>query len=207
MASYPYPGPAAYPPPAATPAQLEKPTAAFVLSLIGGVFILLWGVAIAAVGAYYQSVTFGFWGGGLVAIGGLEAVAGLLVIVFGILLYVSPQNHVVYGVLVLVFSLVSLAGLGGAIIGFILGLIGGILGITHKPTPPSPTVVYVQPGQAMSPQPQAYYQQPLQYAPPGPVSQPSPSPPADRYCPVCGAGNARVSAFCSRCGKPLPPPS
>jgi len=145
MASTPYPGSTAYPPPAAPPAPLEKPTAAFVLSLIGGIFILLWGAAIAAVGAYAQSVTFGLAGGGIVAIGGLEAVLGLLVIVFGVLLYVAPQHHVMYGVLVLVFAIVSLIGLGGLFIGFLLALIGGILGIVHKPTPPSPAVVYVQP--------------------------------------------------------------
>ncbi len=36
---------------------------------------------------------------------------------------------------------------------------------------------------------------------------PPPAPAAEKYCPACGQGNARASAFCSRCGKPLPPPS
>jgi hypothetical protein len=40
-----------------------------------------------------------------------------------------------------------------------------------------------------------------QYPPP-----PPPAPPAERYCQYCGMGNARVAAFCQKCGKPLPPP-
>ncbi len=138
-------------PPQAAP--LEKPTAAFILSLIGGMFILLWGLLIAAVG-----VAFGPFGGGLAAIGGIESVLGLFIIIFGVLLFVMSQQHVVFGILVLVFSIISLIGLGGLIIGFILALIGGILGIAHKPTPSAPTVVYVQPqrvcpkcGRAVSP--------------------------------------------------------
>jgi len=48
---------------------------------------------------------------------------------------------------------------------------------------------------------QSHYVEP-QYGPPG--TQPAAL--AERYCPACGAGNARVSAFCARCGRPLPPP-
>lgn len=35
---------------------------------------------------------------------------------------------------------------------------------------------------------------------------PVPAATAERYCPVCGQGNSRSSAFCVRCGRPLPPP-
>lgn len=200
-------------PPVANPQlPLRKPTSAFVLSLIGGIFILLWGLVIVAVGVSIQSQTFGLFGGDVVAIGGIEATLGLLCIVFGVLLYVSPQNHVVFGVLVLVFALVSLIGLGGLIIGFILALIGGILGIAHKPEPdvvvvspypvyyqPPPSAVPVQPGYGAAPPPQPY-----PYA--APSVPPAPQP-AERYCPSCGAGNARSSAFCAKCGKALPPPA
>lgn len=37
----------------------------------------------------------------------------------------------------------------------------------------------------------------------GPFAQPSP---AERFCPACGSGNLRISAYCHRCGKVLPPP-
>lgn len=132
-------------PGAGAAAPLEKPTAAFVLSLIGGIFILLWGLAITAIGVAAQNESFGLVGGDAVGIGAIEAVLGLLVIIFGILLFVMPEHHVALGVLVLLFSIFSLIGLGGLFIGFILGLVGGILGIVHKPSPSSPAIVYVHP--------------------------------------------------------------
>jgi hypothetical protein len=48
---------------------------------------------------------------------------------------------------------------------------------------------------------------PAQY-PPSPqyVSSAPPAPAAERYCPVCGMGNARAAVLCRKCGKPLPPP-
>jgi len=117
----------------------EKPTAGLVLSLIGGIFILLVGILIAAVGGFMGSLP-GVPGGGanmVTLLGVVKIVNGLLVMVFGILLYVKPQQHVVWGVLVIVFSVVSLFDtLGGFIIGLILGLIGGILGAVWKPPAP-----------------------------------------------------------------------
>ncbi len=41
-----------------------------------------------------------------------------------------------------------------------------------------------------------------------PSSTPPPAPAAgaaERFCPSCGAGNARSAGFCAKCGKPLPP--
>lgn len=153
--------------PLTPPPALEKPIAAFVLSLIGGIFILLWGLVIAGIGAQVQSVSFGVVGGAVLAIGAIESLMGLLILVFGVLLYVSPEHHTVYGVLVLVCSLVSLIGLGGLIIGFILALIGGILGIAHRTTPASPQVVYVQPQRVC-------------------VKCGRPVAPDTRFCPACG---------------------
>jgi ribosomal protein S27AE len=127
------------------PGPPQKPTGAFILSLIGGIFILLWGLLLADVGS-----RFGVFGSALTALGALEALLGLLVMIFGILLYVMPTHHTAFGVLVLVFSIASLIGLGGLFLGFILGLIGGILGIVHKPYPvQTQTVVYVQQPQRM----------------------------------------------------------
>ncbi len=126
----------------------EKPTAAFVLSLIGGVFILLSGLAAALI--------FGFIGAGVAMVpgmaplGGAIALMGFLGLIFGILVIVGAvminsgvQNKVKTGsIVVLVFSILSLFTVGGGfLIGFILGLIGSILGLTWKPeatTPPPP---------------------------------------------------------------------
>lgn len=56
----------------------------------------------------------------------------------------------------------------------------------------APSTVYTQPTSSLAP-------------PPPPPAQAVPAQVAERYCPSCGAGNARASAFCESCGKPLPP--
>ena len=43
-------------------------------------------------------------------------------------------------------------------------------------------------------------QPPTQAAP----TQAAPAQAVERYCPSCGGGNSRASAFCESCGKPLP---
>lgn len=90
---------------------------------------------------------------------------------------------------------------GYALVG--LGILLAVLGlflIFQKETPP--LVVSTQPGATLQPQP--LFVQPMAYVQTVPVAPASP--PAERYCPVCGAGNTRASAFCTKCGKPLPPP-
>jgi len=72
----------------------------------------------------------------IAAMGLVGILTGLLVIVFGVLMYIRPQQHVIWGALVLVLSLVSILGFGGFFLGLILGLIGGILGIVFKPSAP-----------------------------------------------------------------------
>jgi hypothetical protein len=82
--------------------------------------------------------------------------------------------------------------------------------LLQSPGPTIPPAVYGQPLAALPPSP---YPPVPQVAPP-PVPYPSnlPSSPAgpsasatERYCPACGATNARTYTFCQKCGKPLPP--
>lgn len=121
---------------------VQKPTAAFVLSLIGGIFVLIGGLAISALGAFVTFFAFGV--GAVLGVAGI--VFGILIIVFAALLNAHPEQHVTYGVLILVFSIVSWFGaFGGFFIGFLLGLIGGILAIVWKP------VQAVPPQQAQMP--------------------------------------------------------
>ena len=131
----------------------EKPTAAFVLSLIAGVLILLGGIfgAIAGIigGAMIGVIPGLGWLGGLIVIlGFLGLIFGIIVIVGAVMINSGERDRVKTGsIVVLIFSILSLfvGGTGGFIIGFILGLIGGILGLTWKPTeeaappPPPPT--------------------------------------------------------------------
>ncbi len=113
----------------------EKPTTAFILSLIGGIFVVIGGLATAAIGAALT-----FFIGGIGGIFGLIGVVwGILIIVFAVMLNSNPNNHASYGALILVFSIVSWFGsFGGLLIGFLLGLVGGILAIVWHPSVQTP---------------------------------------------------------------------
>ncbi|MGQ0798129.1 MAG: DUF6114 domain-containing protein [Methanobacteriota archaeon] len=117
----------------------EKPTAAAVLSIVGGVFILLFGIAVLAL----ASIVGGIFGGLgapvdptaiLVALALPSIVIGIVVIALGALMLMKPTTARILGVVVLVLSIVSFFFGGGFLLGGILALIGGILGIVFKPT-------------------------------------------------------------------------
>ena len=130
----------------------EKPTAAFVLSLIAGIFILLGGGMMSMLGSIMGSYGFGMmrgYGGfgGMMGFGRFPlmgtafGVLGILGIIFGAIVFVSaimlskkPTEHTTWGTIIVVFSVLSIFGsaMGGFGVGLILGLIGGVLGITWK---------------------------------------------------------------------------
>src|SRR3989449_9825909 len=108
----------------------EKPTAAFVLSLLAGIFILLGGALLAAIGA----AIFAFVPAVGLVFGVVGLVFGILVLVGAVMLYTHPDQHVTWGVIILVFSILSIfTALGGFLIGLILGIVGGALAIAWKP--------------------------------------------------------------------------
>lgn len=109
----------------------QVPTAGAILSLIGGIFVLLVGVWLAIIGT-----AFSFFLGSLTGLFFIGLVVGILIVVFAALMFAAPRMKVAWGALVIVLAIVSLpTALGGFFIGFILALIGGILAITYKPTP------------------------------------------------------------------------
>jgi len=137
--------------------ESEKPTVAFILSLIGGVFILLAGGMMSMMASYgYGGMMNGYWGYGMMSgyrwgaspgfgvMGGfgLGALFGIASVIFGVLIIVgslmlhnNPAQHSKWGIMILVFSLLSIFGTGmaGLGVGFVLSLIGGILALTWKP--------------------------------------------------------------------------
>jgi hypothetical protein len=135
----------------------EKPTAAFVLSLIGGIFILLFGIIFGIIPFLFGAVIaaipgIGGIGGIIIVLGLLGIIYGILVIIGAALIYTGDKGKVkIGGILVLLFSILSIfsPAFGGIIIGFILGLVGGILALVWKPeevptrpvtaTPPPPS--------------------------------------------------------------------
>jgi len=126
----------------------EKPTAAFVLSLLGAIFIIIGGLVYAVIfsiiGGIFDVFGFGGLGGLFTIIGVLGIVWGILVLIGAIMMNSEDKGKVRTGsILVLIFSILSWFGAaGGLVIGFLLGLIGSILGLTWKPSryesPPPP---------------------------------------------------------------------
>jgi hypothetical protein len=157
------------------------PYTAFTLSLIAGIFVLLGGLIVAVIGAVFTFFAFGI--GAIIGIFGI--VWGIIIIVGANNLRAHPEQHVTWGVIIMVFSLVSwFGGLGGLLIGFLLGLIGGVIAISWQPSQTTIAPTYV--------------------SPPSPTSS-TPTVQANRYCPNCGAPLPPNSAFCPNCGKPLTP--
>jgi|SRR5208337_3141442 len=159
----------------------EKPMVAFVLSLIGGIFILLGGGMMSMIGPYglggmmngysgYGGMMNGYsgyggysgngWYGGMMGryssgpafgmmghygFGGVFGLAGIVfgivVIVSSVMLYNKPIDHSKWGLLILIFSILSVFGssMAGFGVGLILGVLGGIFAFTWKPPTPSKT--------------------------------------------------------------------
>ncbi|HTT15976.1 MAG TPA: DUF6114 domain-containing protein [Thermoplasmata archaeon] len=129
----------------APPGTKSYPSTAFVLSLIGGIFILLGALAEAALIAIFGTVVFVFIPGLGALILGLAAACvlfALIIIVGAVMLRARPQSAKLWGAIIIVLSIVSIFGaLGGFFIGFILALIGGIMAVTWHP-PPAPQAAW-----------------------------------------------------------------
>lgn len=141
----------------------EKPIAAFVISLIGGILILFSaitsGTAMIIKGIELkekEKITMPFkldeelvvtmtiplipesesLGNSFILRGILAYIYGILVIVGALFIYADEMRKVrIGGVIVSAYSILSLfsGAYGGFIIGFILGLVGGLLALTWKP--------------------------------------------------------------------------
>ena len=72
---------------------------------------------------------------GLVLIG---LVSGAAVIIAALLLNSRPAEHVSWGALILVFSLIGFLGMNGFFIGALLGVVGGMLALSWRPAHEGP---------------------------------------------------------------------
>jgi hypothetical protein len=137
----------------------DKPGAALGLSVAGGILILLVGIPFIL----------------LIGLGLVAIVCGIIIIAGAAAAYSNPASSTGWGVTILVLSLVSWVGGGGAFIGFVLALVGGILFVTWSPPAP---VMYYPPGAPPPygyPPPYGQYPQPPpQYAQQPPYPQPPP---------------------------------
>ena len=100
-----------------------KPTAAFTLSLLAGLFTLI--------GAFLTTAMAPIQIPGINAsiVLVLGSIAGILVILGSWLLYSNDAQRRIGSILVISFSIISFN-----FVGLILGLVGGFLGLTHEST-------------------------------------------------------------------------
>ena len=115
----------------------QRATAGFALSLIAGILVLIQGIIRIARGElnilgvldeFRRRILGGL---AIEAIGAIAIVFGILILIGTILLY-KPGYETAGGIIVLVFSVLSILTGGGFVAGFILGIIGGALGLTKK---------------------------------------------------------------------------
>ena len=136
-----------------------RAVAPFVLSLIGGVFILLGAIVTSMfnfgsatiVGSMSSSMSgmmrgmsgqtgMGMMIGGMMGLYPVFSIIGLasgaLVILGAVMLYSRPFEKDLWGGVIIAFSILGiLGGMGGFMIGLVLGIVGGALALAWNPTP------------------------------------------------------------------------
>jgi hypothetical protein len=134
------------------PAQVTTsayPKTASILALVGGMIIILGGAIFIGVAAYVipnlnLNVTVpqgmnpaslpGLISGVLTVMGAFGLVCGAIVLASATMLLAKVGQRRIWGILILVFSVLSFIGLGGFVLGAILGITGGILALRWKPS-------------------------------------------------------------------------
>ena len=130
---------------------VEYPNIPSILALVGGVLIVVVDVFLLAVSiAILPHLTYnnfvppkGYTGtpGDLVSafVGAFSAfglVCGVIVTLSAVLLRLKPNQRQTWGILMLVFSILSFFGLGGFIAGAVLGIVGAVMTLRWKPPMP-----------------------------------------------------------------------
>ncbi|HZD43897.1 MAG TPA: DUF6114 domain-containing protein [Methanomicrobiales archaeon] len=123
----------------------DNPIIAIILSIIGGILILINGIIILAVGTFFLPFGAAAYAASIViAVGVWGIICGIIILFGSYVLYNRPvRNHVLWGVIIIIFSILSFFAGGGFIIGAILGIIGGAVAIAWNP--PRPPAVVVTP--------------------------------------------------------------
>lgn len=121
-------------------------TLTFVLSLIGGlviiagslIMVLFWnsgfpyrmyyGMGPGMMGGYW----FGSSSGWMLGLFIIALISGVIVLIGAIMLNARPQERVTWGIVVIVFAIISLVGMGGYIIGALLGIAGGAIALSYR---------------------------------------------------------------------------
>ena len=122
-------------------AQTSSAPISVILSMLGGIFIISGGLMLFAMLSWYGTtlmmggqwhmymLTYPRWLTAVVA--SISILAGGLVISASYKMYKEPRNKL-WGFLIVSGSLVSLFSIGGFGLGGVLGLIGGVMGLSSK---------------------------------------------------------------------------
>jgi hypothetical protein len=125
------------------------PKTGSILALVGGILIMLTGVLLVLVSTFIlpnldfsnltvpqglTSASMPALISGVVGVMGTFGLAsGVIVLASAVMLLAKVGQRNIWGILILIFSVLSFLGLGGFIIGAILGIVGGILTLRWKP--------------------------------------------------------------------------
>ena len=114
--------------------SVKGSSSAFGLSLAGGI-IILFGTLVTLLffANFHTSRMDGMMGGGMMGGGWffyLPLIAGILVILGAVLMKIIPKETTIWGIVVLVFSVIGFTGMGLSFIGAIIGIIGGVIAIS-----------------------------------------------------------------------------
>jgi hypothetical protein len=126
-------------------------SSAITLSLVGGIIILFGSIIPLLFFANYSYQTPGMMGGMMMGglgvmwfgpglMGGwfsasfflIPMISGIMVIIGAIMMSKRSPEATIWGIVVLVFSVVGLTGMGLAILGSILGIIGGAIALSSN---------------------------------------------------------------------------
>lgn len=103
-------------------------TIAFLLSAFGSPLGTYYGMGPGMMGGYWYGFGYG-WMSGLMLV---SLVCGIVVLIGAIMLNTRPFEHVSWGIIILIFSIVSFVGMGGYFIGAVLGIAGGAIALSYR---------------------------------------------------------------------------
>jgi hypothetical protein len=166
----------------------NPPSAAYWLSMIGGILGLIGSIILIGLGAALGAFTFGIGFLFTGPIGIWILICSVITMVAAGKLKSEPMEHGKWGAIILAFSLIGCWA--------VLNFFGGIFALVYKPIPAGAPQQY-------GPQPQAYGPQPQGYGPPQQNYAPQQQQPITRICPQCGRVVPENIKFCPNCGKQL----
>jgi hypothetical protein len=118
----------------------KKTTKAFYLALTAGILIITNAVLLGVVAKWFVGIMPTLPGSTgndptlLMELATLGLIFGVLVLLGALMLHFKPTNNKTWGIMIIVFSVPSVIMGGGIIIGFILGIIGGKIALSEKPS-------------------------------------------------------------------------